>query len=375
MSESFNMKIIIMSATLPKMDELIDNKKEIPTLIENRNYYFDYFKQRVVCNYSMLKDKNEKNTSEEVFDKINDVIQSGKTRIIIECLTVNKVEEFYEELKKYKQQGFKVYKITGNTNNETRNDAITKIQEKNNKKYTNDKIILIGNQAIEAGIDIDMQVGFKDISMLDADEQFIGRIERNFNNTGKVYFFHMDNRNFIYKGDYRISLSLLDKKWREIFDKKEFNLYYKTIYKNLLNNEKENYKNFCDSLKNLKFKSIADTMQLINNKTYSFIFLTQYKGCKSAIELIDEWDILEKQNLGYAETMIKKRKIKKEMDKYIYNINAYKIDEKDILLNKKMGMYLVEDCENYFDNVENNMLLKDSALETNRFINSLGMFI
>ncbi len=41
-------------------------------------------------------------------------------------------------------------------------------------------VILVATQVVEAGIDIDMDIGYKDISKLDSEEQFIGRINRNF---------------------------------------------------------------------------------------------------------------------------------------------------------------------------------------------------
>lgn len=49
-------------------------------------------------------------------------------------------------------------------------------------------VILVATQVVEAGIDIDMDIGYKDISKLDSEEQFIGRINRNFKRKGVVYF-------------------------------------------------------------------------------------------------------------------------------------------------------------------------------------------
>lgn len=40
------------------------------------------------------------------------------------------------------------------------------------------KVILISTQIVEAGVDIDMDIGYKDISKLDSEEQFLGRIAR-----------------------------------------------------------------------------------------------------------------------------------------------------------------------------------------------------
>lgn len=45
-------------------------------------------------------------------------------------------------------------------------------------KKATDTIILVSTQVIEAGVDIDMDIGYKNISKLDSEEQFLGRINR-----------------------------------------------------------------------------------------------------------------------------------------------------------------------------------------------------
>lgn len=49
-------------------------------------------------------------------------------------------------------------------------------------------MILIATQVIEAGVDIDMDIGYKDTSRLDSEEQFMGRINRSAKRRGIVYF-------------------------------------------------------------------------------------------------------------------------------------------------------------------------------------------
>ena len=39
-------------------------------------------------------------------------------------------------------------------------------------------IILVCTQVIEAGVDIDMDLGFKDYSIFESEEQFMGRVNR-----------------------------------------------------------------------------------------------------------------------------------------------------------------------------------------------------
>lgn len=373
-AEMLNLKIIIMSATLPKMDELLDNKDYvIPDLIKNRKYYYDYFKNRVKFDFSLLK--KEKNNLEEVFNKVEEVIKTTeKHRILIECLTTKTAEKFYNEMIKYKEDGFLIYKIMGITNTDNRKYIIDNIQKKIDEKYANKKIILIGTQCIEAGIDIDMQIGFKDISVLDAEEQFAGRIERNFNDTGMIYFYDIDDGNFIYKGDYRTEKNLKNPEWRKILESKNFHQFYKRNYKWLLEKEATGYKKFKIDLINLNYIKIQETMKLIDSKTYSFLFMCAYENKTDAKKLLNEYLNRNQSKLNYAEKLIKLRSIKKKLNSYIYNINSFKFNN-DIALKKINNLYIVENDEDYFDNLKDNKLTDKSSLNLEKFINYTDLFL
>src|SRR5690606_9597367 len=64
------------------------------------------------------------------------------------------------------------------------------------------KVILISTQVVEAGVDIDMDLGFKDKSLLDSDEQLAGRVNRNANKSDcKVFIFQLDRAADVYRRD------------------------------------------------------------------------------------------------------------------------------------------------------------------------------
>ncbi|MCS4473099.1 helicase-related protein [Clostridium botulinum] len=83
----------------------------------------------------------------------------------------NRALEFHNDLVMDLSDPKKVLLITGDDNSIERNDIIKRVKDENN-------IVLVATQVIEAGVDIDMDIGYKDISMLDSDEQFLGRINR-----------------------------------------------------------------------------------------------------------------------------------------------------------------------------------------------------
>ena len=77
--------------------------------------------------------------------------------------------------------------LTGDDNKYRRNEIIKMSKQ-------DEPIIIVATQTIEAGVDIDMDIGFKDISFIDGEEQFIGRINRSSKKKNCIaYFYNMDD--------------------------------------------------------------------------------------------------------------------------------------------------------------------------------------
>ncbi len=279
-----NIKIIIMSATLPKLDFFLEKKSNFVDLIskEKRDDFFKntLFKDRVKVNFELLKEgKIELDRLEEFFDEVKDKYQ----KILFEFIKKQSAREFYNQIKDYNEN---VYELSGDDNKAYRQYVINKSKE--------DKpIIIIATQVIEAGVDIDMDLGFKDISTLDSEEQFMGRINRSCKKSdSKVYFFNMDDVAKIYRGDNRLGFDLTQKKYQTILRDKNYHDYYRevleVIQRNGLRYESgvnTNIDNFSALLEKLDYKNISKTMTLINSENMTLFFpfkidLEIYKGVK-----------------------------------------------------------------------------------------------
>ena len=92
--------------------------------------------------------------------------------ILIEFLSKKKAFEFYTLVK---ENGMKSELLTGDDSRGERKRIIDKIKalEKISKEKREGGTILVSTQVIEAGVDIDMDIGFKDISLFDSEEQFM----------------------------------------------------------------------------------------------------------------------------------------------------------------------------------------------------------
>ncbi|MGU8835659.1 CRISPR-associated helicase Cas3' [Clostridium perfringens] len=373
-SEMLNLKIVIMSATLPKMDALLqDEEYKIENLIDNREYYYDFFKTRVNVDFSLLD--NEDFSEQALLDKVDEFAKKGK-RILIGTITTKTCDKIFDIMdKKYRDEGYEVYKLQGRTEMVKKNYIIGRIKEKviGKEDYLRKKIILVATQCCEAGLDIDMEIGFKNIAIPDADEQFCGRIERNFRNKGIVYFFKLDDPYEIYKEDFRVEKTLEELEMQKILVSKDFDKLYSKVYDRLILFEKGSYNNILDNASNLNYASVWDDMKLIDDDdNVKLLMLCRYKTENGVI--INMKDELEKYNsircdssLGYSEKEIFLSRFKKIFDLFTYTVNRWDFDKIDT--SGRFGVYnLVEDAEMYFSNLDGGCITVKSELDYEQLI-------
>ena len=339
-----NIKFIIMSATLPRLDNLLKEKiSNFCVLIKNSEKYYknEIFSNRVKLNYELLENKIE---IEKLAEKISAI--KGK-KILVECIKKNTAEELYQSLKILNSN---TYIMTGDDNKYYRRKIIEKTKQVK-------EIILVATQTIEAGVDIDMDIGFKDISFLDSEEQFIGRINRsNKKKNCIVYFFDLDEAGIIYRNDKRIEYNLKKEENRNILENKKFDLFYNKIIKRIqeetetyTENNIENFRKYCAMI---NYRKINDIMTLIKTKDTVDIFINytihvdgkEIKG-KDVFEKYKE--IYLDNTISYSEKKVRLSQISEELNLFIYSI--YENQAQQLEGEKILGMYYVEDGEIYIE--------------------------
>ena len=348
-----NIKIIIMSATLPNLSYLLDEeeKNNISKLIENRDEYFNntIFKNRVEVNYDLLSE--QKIEYEELLQHIiKNSLNSQK--ILIEFISKNDAKKFYElcENNEDLNVDHKILILTGEDNKARRNSIIKKINSKDKK------IILISTQLIEAGVDIDVDVGYKNISGLDNEEQFLGRINRSCKKSGKAYFFYLTDAKKVYKNSVIIEnkLNLFSDEMKDVLENKNFDVFYSKVLKILKAKEKINNDNFETIIFNKKFRLLKERMQLIeeqdDKKTYFFNRTLTDEEIEEIGENIDGsevWeryvDILKEEN--YAKKIVELSKIREKMMYFLYEVKKNtELNYSDI----KGSIIYINDGDKYF---------------------------
>ncbi len=364
-----NIKIIIMSATLPELDKLSLSKGNTISLIENRKKYYEnpIFKNRVKVDYSLLESQN---IGEDLYNHVKENSYIEK-KILLEFISKSSAYDFYNRLKEDEEITCQVELMSGDDNIGERDRIIKKVKSINS-------LILVATQVIEAGVDIDMDLGYKNISMLDSEEQFLGRINRSCKKEEcTVYFFKVDEAKEIYKDDVRRNkdITLENESIRDVLKEKNFNKFYDSVIERLKSltsgfNDLNIEEFFNEKVKKLDFKNVEEKLRLIkDNESKISVYLSSseliVKGQKlNGQELWNEYkELLSDKGMDYSKRKVKLSQIRSKMNNFIYEIKW----NYDFPYNDRLGeLYFIEDGNNYF---------KDGKLDKEKFISGIGDFI
>ncbi len=307
-----NIRIIIMSATLPQLDKLLKVvDAEFISLIEIPEKYYQnpLFQDRVMLDFSLLG--QEKITLEQLK---KEVLRFKDNRVMVEFIKKKTAREFYQLCK----TDCNAVLLTGDDNAAIREKVINRIR-------SGERLVLIATQVIEAGIDIDMEIGFKDISLPDAEEQFLGRINRSCCNPERAvaYFFDYDDASTIYKNDVRLRYSIQDTSIQRFFREKRFDEIYSHVFKDLIartsRSNERNIVNLNRQCIQLNFKEIEKHMCLIESNRQIFVPYT--------IDDIDGYQVWEEfkalgsnREMAYAQRMVEYSKLALRMSYFTFQV-------------------------------------------------------
>lgn len=294
-AHAFNMKFILMSATLPKLGDLqsvIHQEVTFTPLVRNaipRFFKNPNFGKRVSFNFDLLEDPNfktpeakDKNGRDAYLNRLYAfLIEKTKerqvtfsdypVRTVIEFIFKKTASEFYKitakDLGKHYQH---ILVLSGTILEPRRKQIINFLKCKNTES-----VLLITTQVVEAGVDIDMDLGFKDTSLLDSEEQLAGRINRNVTKKDcQLFLFNLDDAKVIYGKDKRyqqqnqesfrphVKRILADKAFDELYEK-----VYAIIDKNNFQSYLKNFNEYKGYLQQLNFPEAEKNFKLIEEES------------------------------------------------------------------------------------------------------------
>ncbi len=290
-AQLFNIRVLIMSATLPKIDALHENLKgSFVSLISNREQYFSNqnFAGRVLFDFTLADKKKPENEEKEnylielsdfMIEKAEHYAESNdeKVKVLIEFITKKTAALFFSLINKDSRfEEYKILLLSGDILEFRRKQIINSIKE---QEYS--KVIVVSTQVVEAGIDIDMDLGFKDRSLIDSDEQLAGRINRNASKDNCiVYLFDCDRTSTIYGSDSRYKVQQTDKDifddYKEVLVKKQFHALYEKVFEEKRKKMTSNLfaaGHYYQHFKDFNFPKLHDEFKLIENNDSLQLFI------------------------------------------------------------------------------------------------------
>ncbi|MFZ2455945.1 MAG: CRISPR-associated helicase Cas3' [Candidatus Altiarchaeia archaeon] len=167
-SDCFNTHFLLLTATQPLIFD--ESKGEIKSLVGNKQKYFESL-NRVTLKINL------KSLLIDDFIKILDkeIIKHKNEDFLIVLNTIDSSIKVYEGLKNLDSKNSECYYLSTNIVPKERMRKIGEIKERNGKRK-----IIISTQLIEAGVDIDTDIVYRDLAPLDSINQVAGRCNRNF---------------------------------------------------------------------------------------------------------------------------------------------------------------------------------------------------
>ncbi|MBE9857408.1 CRISPR-associated helicase Cas3' [Campylobacter concisus] len=243
---------IFMSATMPVIKS--ENFKEISNL--------DYFSKQDRYIIKWLDIGGE----DELLEKICEAASDKNTLVVVN--TIKKAQELFAKLR-YK---FNCFCLNGYMYDDHKRATIEAVRcaiDKSKVDPLANKILLISTQSIEAGVDLDFDVGFREVSPISSIIQTAGRVNRHFGATrGELYVFPEISKftNLIYGDLYKVSGAILsDLKQKEVQESEILeisNLYFQKI-----SNQLENL-HIKSEIEKLEFENINQKIEDIMNDNH-----------------------------------------------------------------------------------------------------------
>ncbi|MBS2772161.1 CRISPR-associated helicase Cas3' [Anoxybacillus rupiensis] len=188
MAELFSCKILLLTATQP----LIFPQGETIELLESESVQpIHFFQEMERVHLQWLKGSKGTYNVDEWMEQFQLHFEDGKTYLAI-FNTIKTSIDVYERLKKWlKQHGYHVFYLSTNIVPCERKQRIEAINDLLKEKQ---KVAVISTQVVEAGVDVDFDVVYRDLGPIDSIVQAAGRCNRNGqkDRLGKVYITPME---------------------------------------------------------------------------------------------------------------------------------------------------------------------------------------
>jgi len=323
----FNWKLVIMSATLPPLHNLNEEtKKTTVELVEDAPSFFTHpvFQKRVEMKTEFLTAQPLKES--EWMAKLAHLLRRHQgQRLLIEMITKKSAQRVYDFVRTH--WAGEVWKLDGDDTKEYRERLLHRLKETTDG-VLRQNIVVVTTQVIEAGVDIDMEVGIKNISLVESEEQFAGRINRSnrMKEPGLVYFLYIDKPEKVYRNEHRLAGSLHHNRELAItaLTSKRFTFYYERLFL-LLNHDMQHERPMQEALYYMAYLQVKQLMSIIDTETVQ-VFIAYHSVNYNGNEVWEEYKETIIEEMEYAEKRMKLEMLKEKMSPFLFTINQQEFE-------------------------------------------------
>ncbi|RIH67161.1 CRISPR-associated helicase Cas3' [Mariniphaga sediminis] len=252
LSKFLEARIVLMTATKPKVFDLANEKilkgegeearpVELLGTDEDVTKVFRSFNRTKLCPKIESSIENSQNFVDNYFKEYWSV---DKSCLIVVNTVKLSIDVFYSIQSYFDDRGIKnpLHYLSTNVVPAGRQQLIEQIKEEfqATREKKGLKPVLISTQCVEAGVDLDFDMAFRDLAPIDSIIQVAGRVNREYNKSfiGSIYIVDFGKCGNIYgpmtEGTVRHAIAHFTKKATQIEERNYLNLvtfYYNNIYK------------------------------------------------------------------------------------------------------------------------------------------------
>lgn len=327
MHEYFDTRFVFVTATQPfliKQSEVV----ELTDPIKERTKRFFTDMNRIQLNVSLWK--QGKLPLDELIPHFQNELEANRNKSFLFILNkVKASQDLFHQLRKNNPDAEMVY-MSAAVLPVLRKQRIRQIKEHNREK----QLIVVSTQVVEAGVDIDLDIVYRDFAPLDSINQSAGRCNRNgLKGMGEVRLFEME------KGWTKIYDDVLIHATRKVIEQatshsesniipeKEFyalnEAYALQVREKIANNS--SHSELIEHMKKLEFATVNDKFKVIEQKWVTHSVFIDFNEDSAAIwndyqaiyhKVKDRWD--RKKAL---------RKLRPELLQYVVQFPDYALPE------------------------------------------------
>lgn len=317
-SEKYNVWFIFMSATQPAIYE----ENEIQPLIKDETKYSNILDR---VNYNFNHEPIEINTFKE--NILEEIEKQKDKNIMIVLNTIDSSQQIYKHIQEnLNDENTTLYYLSTNIIPKQRKKRIDEIKNKDTKRK-----IIITTQLIEAGVDIDVDIIYRDFTVIDSLIQTAGRCNRNNKKQkGEVNIIKLENENkkqynkFIYDQTLLDITENLTKQYKQISEKEFNNTTLNKYYKEIKDKKSQDKSNeLIEALEKLKLTQ-TQNFNLIEEKIEKIDVFIELDD--DATKIWKQYqEIRENKKLKNYDKKREYKKIQNHLRNYIISVDTKKL--------------------------------------------------